>query len=275
MGVVRFGAAMRDGTLLAVGTLTRLPVPPPHQVDRRTAGIAMSLAPLVGLLLAVVIGVPMAGLDWVLPVTRAPLAAILVALLVIAGLAWLTRGLHLDGLADFADALGSGKPAEQALAIARRPDIGPFGTSTLILVILLQSMALGLAIERGLAIAALVTALIASRLGLTWACTPRWRPARPNGLGATVAGSTSTITATLITVAVIALAVTCAWLSNGNPSGARMPVAGIVAALLTTWIICRIASARLGGITGDVLGAAVETSCAASLVAMALVAVSN
>jgi len=275
MGVVHFGAVMRDGTLLAVGTLTRLPVPPPHQVDRRTAGIAMSLAPLVGLLLAVSIGVPLAGLDWVLPATQAPLAAILIALLVISGLAWLTRGLHLDGLADFADALGSGKPAEQALAIARRPDIGPFGTSTLILVILLQSIALGLAIERGLGIAALVTALIASRLGLTWACTPRWRPARPDGLGATVAGSTSALVAVLITVTVTALAVTCAWFLGGNPGSALMPVAGVVAALLTTWIICRMASARLGGITGDVLGAAVETSSAASLVAMALVAVSN
>jgi len=235
----------------------------------------MSLAPLVGLLLAVSIGVPLAGLDWVLPATQAPLAAILIALLVISGLAWLTRGLHLDGLADFADALGSGKPAEQALAIARRPDIGPFGTSTLILVILLQSIALGLAIERGLGIAALVTALIASRLGLTWACTPRWRPARPDGLGATVAGSTSALVAVLITVTVTALAVTCAWFLGGNPGSALMPVAGVVAALLTTWIICRMASARLGGITGDVLGAAVETSSAASLVAMALVAVSN
>ncbi|MYV40156.1 adenosylcobinamide-GDP ribazoletransferase, partial [Streptomyces sp. SID1328] len=54
----------------------------------------------------------------------------------------LTRGLHLDGLADTADGLGSGKPAEQALAIMKRSDIGPFGVLTLVLTLLAQVAAL-------------------------------------------------------------------------------------------------------------------------------------
>ncbi|NEE30554.1 adenosylcobinamide-GDP ribazoletransferase, partial [Streptomyces sp. SID7982] len=50
----------------------------------------------------------------------------------------LTRGLHLDGLADTADGLGSGKPAEDALRIMKQSDIGPFGVITLLLVLLAQ-----------------------------------------------------------------------------------------------------------------------------------------
>ena len=50
----------------------------------------------------------------------------------------LTRGLHLDGLADTADGLGSAKPAEDALRIMKQSDIGPFGVITLLFVLLAQ-----------------------------------------------------------------------------------------------------------------------------------------
>ncbi|NEC49139.1 adenosylcobinamide-GDP ribazoletransferase, partial [Actinospica acidiphila] len=54
----------------------------------------------------------------------------------------LTRGLHLDGLADTADGLGSGRPAEDALRIMKQSDVGPFGVLTLVLVLLVQVAAL-------------------------------------------------------------------------------------------------------------------------------------
>ena len=54
----------------------------------------------------------------------------------------LTRGLHLDGLADTADGLGSGKPAEDALRIMKQSDIGPFGVITLVFALLAQVAAL-------------------------------------------------------------------------------------------------------------------------------------
>ena len=66
-----------------------------------------------------------------------------------AALALLTRGLHLDGLADLADGLGSGQPAATALDIMRRSDIGPFGTVTLVLVLLTQVAALAHAEAEG------------------------------------------------------------------------------------------------------------------------------
>ena len=57
-------------------------------------------------------------------------------------LAVATGGLHLDGLADTADGLGSRRPADQALEIMRRPDAGPLGVATLVLVLLVQVSAL-------------------------------------------------------------------------------------------------------------------------------------
>ncbi|NEC37257.1 adenosylcobinamide-GDP ribazoletransferase, partial [Streptomyces rubrogriseus] len=59
----------------------------------------------------------------------------------------LTRGLHLDGLADTADGLGSGKPAEDALRIMKQSDIGPFGVLTLLFTLLAQVAALAQAYD--------------------------------------------------------------------------------------------------------------------------------
>lgn len=260
----------RDGILLAVGTLTRIPVPPPHRVDRQVAGIAMSIAPLIGLLLAIVIGVPVWVLAWALDAPAHPASSLLIAILAVSGIAWLNRGLHLDGLADLADALGSNKPPEQALAIARQPDIGPFGTMTITLTLLVQVAALGVAIDAGRGAMALATALIASRLALPWACTPRWPPARTEGLGAMVAQSTREPVALVITAALVAMAATAGWLLTGNMLGALVLPVGMTSGLLAAGATLRLARRRLGGITGDVLGACVEVAFVTALGAVAI-----
>ncbi|MYR56245.1 adenosylcobinamide-GDP ribazoletransferase, partial [Streptomyces sp. SID625] len=69
-------------------------------------------------------------------------APLLAAVVTAAVPAVLTRGLHLDGLADTADGLGSGKPAADALRIMKQSDIGPFGVITLLFVLLAQVAAL-------------------------------------------------------------------------------------------------------------------------------------
>ena len=116
------------------------PAPP----DRATAGAAMAWAPAVGLLLGIIAAAVLVLADHALG--TGPLTA---AVLAVAALALLTRGLHLDGLADLADGLGSGKPAASALEIMRRSDIGPFGTVTLVLVLLAQVAALAHAESSG------------------------------------------------------------------------------------------------------------------------------
>src|SRR4051794_36139098 len=119
---------MTDALRLAFGTLTAVRVPAPRRVDRAVAGRAMALAPLVGLLL----GAIAAGVAWL--ADRAGAAPLVCGIVVVAVLALLTRGLHLDGLADTADGLGSGKPAEDALVVMTRSDIGPFGVVMLLFV---------------------------------------------------------------------------------------------------------------------------------------------
>ena len=114
---------------LAVGTLTVIPVRPPDVVDRTVAGRAMALAPVAVLPLAVVA----AGLGWLAGRTGWP--PLLAGLVVVAVLALGTRALHLDGLADTVDGLGSGRDRERSLEIMRRGDVGPMGVIALLLVL--------------------------------------------------------------------------------------------------------------------------------------------
>src|SRR5690606_5670188 len=134
--------------------------------------------------------------------------ALLAAVASVAVPAVLTRGLHLDGLADTADGLGSAKPAGDALRIMKQSDIGPFGVLTLVLVLLAQVAALTQAYghdgTRG-ALAAVVSAVVA-RLALTVAARHGVPSARPEGLGAAVAGVVPTAGAVGAVLAVAGLA---------------------------------------------------------------------
>lgn len=256
---------MPDAVRLAIGTLTRVPVPAPRTVDRRVAGRAMLLAPLVGVLLALAVGVPAQVL-----VHLTPVGGLLGAVLAVAALAWLTRALHLDGLADTADALGSARPAADALAIARRSDIGPFGVVAILLVVLLQVAALADLLDRGAGAGSLVIAVTTGRLALTLACLRGIPAARPDGLGALVAGSVPPAAGLAATLAWLALAVAAVGREHGL--GAGLATGGaVLGGLLASAVVVRIARRRLGGITGDVLGATAEITTAAVLVILVAV----
>src|SRR6185312_13964793 len=108
---LRSGAMPGGGLRLAVTLLTAVPVrDEPGEVPARRAGAAMSWAPVIGLLL----GAAAAAVLWILS-HYAHAGPLLAAVISVAVLALLTRGLHLDGLADLADGLGSGQPAGAAL----------------------------------------------------------------------------------------------------------------------------------------------------------------
>ena len=275
----------RDGLRLSVGTLTRIPVRAPIRVDRVTSAIAMSLAPLVGLLIAGMVGVPMALLDRLRDgapaegstTGSAPVAgtlgSLVIAALVITALAWLTRAIHLDGLADTADAFGSGKPAEQALAIARRSDIGPFGVLSIVLFLLLQVASLAVAIEAGSGLAALIAMPVVGRLGLTIACLRGVPAARPDGLGAAVAGTVPWTVGLPFFGFVLAVALLVPGSMDGPGINDGHGIAlgcAVIGGGLAALVVVRLAVRRLGGITGDVLGAVVECSATAAVVLFAL-----
>jgi adenosylcobinamide-GDP ribazoletransferase len=215
----------------------------------------MALTPAVGLGL----GAVLAGAGWCLlqvGLDPLPAAAVLVALL-----AMLSRGLHLDGLADTVDALASYRPRDQALDIMKSPEVGPLGVAAVVLVLVLQSTALTalLADRRWLAI---VLALGIGRLAITVCCLRRVPSARPGGLGALVAGTVPLACCLAWALLLAAAAVLAA--PSGWPRGvlAVLLTGAAVAALL------RHVLRRLGGITGDVLGAACEAGTALALITL-------
>jgi len=244
---------------LAVGTLTVLPVRAP-EVDRQVAGRAMVLAPLVGLLLALPAVVLLALLS------EAEVSPLVAAALVVGLLALLTRGLHLDGLADTADGLGSGRPPLEALEVMRRGDVGPFGVVTLVLVLLVQVAALAQLVATDLGGLGVVAALVVGRLSLPLACSVGVASARGDGLGALVAGTvTSGMALVAVLLACAALLPPALLLGSPLEAVALAPL-GLVAGVALGWQAVR----RLGGVTGDVLGAVTEATSTGTLVMLCL-----
>lgn len=244
-----------DGLRFAFGTLTVFRVRV-HRWDRSAGGAAMVLAPFVGLVVGALAGGVGALVAWRGGALLGGVAAVAVG-------AAVTRGLHLDGVADVADGLGSGKPAEDALRIMKQSDIGPFGVLTLVLLMLAQVAALagqfGVSPWRG-ALAAAVAAT-AGRTALAWGCRRSVPAARPGGLGAMVAATVRPGAAVLVTLLVAGGAAAVRW---------QFGVAVAVGVLAAVGLLRRCVR-RFGGVTGDVLGALVETSATAALVAAALV----
>ncbi|GAA2577685.1 adenosylcobinamide-GDP ribazoletransferase [Actinomadura fulvescens] len=244
-----------NGPRLAVSLLTAVPVRAPR-VDRETGRQAMILAPAVGLVVGGAAALVLVLADLL------GLAPLLGAALGVAVMAVVTRALHLDGLADLADGLGSGRPAEDALAIMKRSDIGPFGVVTVLLTLMVQVAALASAPDAPVAV--LIAAVI-GRLALPWACRTGVPPARPNGLGALVSGTVTTRAALAVTGAVL-LAALGAGLAVGR---APYAVVAVLGGLATALLLLRHATRRLGGVTGDVFGALVETATTAALIVLA------
>ncbi|MDQ0712861.1 adenosylcobinamide-GDP ribazoletransferase [Streptomyces luteogriseus] len=252
-----------DGLRFAFGTLTVIPVRVTRW-DREAARGGMLCAPLAGL----AVGAVAAGLGLVLLFlgAGAPLAAVAT----VAVPAVLTRGLHLDGLADTADGLGSGKPAEDALRIMKQSDIGPFGVITLVLALLAQVAALTQAYDaswaRG-ACAAVVSATLA-RLALTLAARAGVPAARPEGLGAAVAGVVPLRGAAVAAVAVAGAAAAAGALLG--PYDTVRTVLAVVLSLAAAEALLRHCTRRFGGVTGDVFGGLAETAATTALVVLSL-----
>ncbi len=244
------------GVRLALTTFSVLPLRA-GRVDRAAAGVAMSVAPLVGGVLGAVLGAVAVGLREL----RAP-SLVLGAVTVALGLA-LTRGLHVDGLADTVDGLGSYAGRERALEIMKSPEVGPFGVAAIVLSLLLQAAAVAALAGRpaGAVVLGVATAAGTGRLAVAWACRRGVPPARPAGLGALVAG---TVRVPGLVAGTVAVAVPAGFAIPGRPWQGLVAV-GLAAGVSV--LLNRHAVRRLGGITGDVLGALVEVAtCVAYLV---------
>jgi len=242
-----YAAELRSAT----GFLTILPIENRRdagiQADRQGLGKSAGWFPWVGL----AIGAGAGAAWWLSGLVLPPMLA---AVLAVAAWAALTGGLHLDGLADCCDGLLSAAPVERRLEILRDPRLGTFGVAGLCLV-LVAKIAATYSLLPALTIPGMLLAASSGRLLILLA--RRQPSARAGGMGEDFQSGLRGASLPLAAVPVIVLCVYVGW------SG----VLAVLAALLATLAIFRLARGRIGGLTGDVLGCAVEISELAVLLA--------
>ncbi|MBX6372137.1 MAG: adenosylcobinamide-GDP ribazoletransferase [Acidothermus sp.] len=262
----------------ALGLLTVVPVSRLDDLDRDRARTAMAWAPAVGLGVAAVASAVLLAARVLLaspdrgpsgsgtPVETAGLAAVLA----FATLAVLTGGLHLDGLADTVDALASRAPRERVLQIMEEGSVGPLGVVALIFVLAADVAALTVAVRAHHGTQSLVVAVTAGRVAMLWGTVRGTPAARPTGLGALVAGVTGRTTAVAWTTALLVGAGAFGYVDPGaaSPAWALRAVVGVLVALAVGVFVRGYAIRRLGGITGDVLGAIGELATLAALLVL-------
>jgi adenosylcobinamide-GDP ribazoletransferase len=270
---------------VALSLFTVIPAAVPGAIRRDMAAKALPWLPAVGAMVAAIAAGAMFAVQ---AGGQSEGRRLLAATLAVAILGLLTGGLHLDGLADTADGLGSRRPRREALAIMRRPDIGPMGVAALLLVILLQITALAAIPPGGLSIAALVLAAVTGRVAVVLATGPGSPSARPGGFGALITDTTAA-RVRVAAVAALLAAVTAAGFLLGAFPQATMPLGrgagaargdgpaiaarwlvATLAGLLAAELLRRTAKRRLGGMTGDVFGAVIEVCTATVLLVLAL-----
>jgi adenosylcobinamide-GDP ribazoletransferase len=248
---------------LAFGLLTAVPVGRLPQVDRRSAARAVLLAPVTTVPLLVVL----VGAHAVVSAGAPPLV---LAVVVLTAGALLSRAMHLDGLADTADGLSAGYDAASSLRAMKASDTGPSGVAAVVLALLLQAGALAALLPSTSGTALAVAAWLASRHSVAWACRRGVPAAQDTGLGALVADSVGGAALGLAAVGVAACSLVAGTVADPSPLTLSDVVVVLVAGLGAAHLLVRRCRHRLGGITGDVLGAGIEVALTTGLVTAAL-----
>jgi len=226
--------------LLAVQFLTLIPLKIKDAGEKKIAKAA-AYFPLVGLL----IGLVLLGVNYYLIMIN--LSSFTISIILVVALIALTGGMHLDGLSDTADAFLSNKPKDEMLAIMRDPHIGVMGVLSIISVILLK-IGLLAALQAPLRITALLLMCLLSRWSLVGAMF-FFPYARSEGKAKVFMNSMTFRVFLVSTVIAVSFSVLI-WQLKGL---ILFAIAGFIA-----WIFSKLISRKIGGITGDTLGALCE-----------------
>lgn len=242
---------------LAISWLTVAPIAGPSVVDRAASARAIALAPVVG----AVLGAVATAVLWLLDCAGA--SSSVAGLAAVAVLALLTRGMHVDGLADTFDGLGTYGPPDRAREVMKSGGAGPFGVAAIVFAIGVQAMSFAALVDtqRWFAVALAVTL---GRVAVVLACHRGGTAAPDTWFGAQVAGTQSPITITLWLVATLVAGGFAVqdhrWLG---------PLT-VVLVLAATMLLIRHSMRRIGGLSGDLLGAAAELAVALAALGFAL-----
>lgn len=237
------------GLLLAFSWLTVLPVGRDVAVDRAAAGRAITAIPVVGVALGTVsVGVLAGSLALGLAFPLAGLIAVTTSVL-------LTRGMHVDGLADTADGLGCYGPPERAREVMKSGSAGPFGVAAVALVLAMAALGLGQLADRG-SWPALVIVPVIARVAAVLACRRGTGAATDDGFGSLVAGTQALGTVAAWSIAAVAISVVAV------PERPWQGPIVVVTILLGSAVVVRHCVRRFGGLSGDVLGATIASTTA-------------
>lgn len=235
---------MPNGLRTATGFLTRVPIDVPDPDMAKAA----PWFPVVGLVIGLTQGALLVGLHRILPPTPT-------AVLAVAAVALLTGAFHLDGLADVADAFGGGWDVEQRMTILKDSRLGTYGTAALALALLAEVSTLA-ALDPLDGLRAVVAAQCLSRSVAV--ATMAVAPLAGDGLGAAYARALSPVAAAVA----LGFGLVITTLALGQPA---VIATALSAAIVAAVAMVALAKSKIGGVTGDVLGAVQVLSALAVL----------
>jgi adenosylcobinamide-GDP ribazoletransferase len=239
---------------IALQFFTVLPVPAYSEVSRRDLANSVLCYPLVGLL----IGLILAALAYLL---EPMLSSLLLAALLLALWVGLTGALHLDGLADCADAwVGGLGSRERTLEIMKDPTSGPMAVVWLVTVLLVKFALLETLLSQQVLVWLIVTPIVGRMAAVLLLLTTRY--VRPGGLGEVPSKELSHSKAWVLFAVLVVIAL------YGWPA---ITVAMVLFSAIVFGLWRQMMIGRLGGCTGDTAGAMIELIELAALMAVVLV----
>ncbi|MBV7281690.1 adenosylcobinamide-GDP ribazoletransferase [Corynebacterium sp. TAE3-ERU30] len=268
-GSGRHGHPLWEGPATIFSWLTVLPLRGATVFDTTTGRRAMTSVPLVGIAFGAV--------ATLIAVVSPPASAALAAVLIVVAVQLLSRLMHLDGLADVGDALGSYAPPERAREILGDRYTGALGMGAVLLALLTQVAGLATVLGAVAPSAALLLALLSifflSRWSALVVCrrsaSPQRQALSPTGFGALIMGTVPAwrVAAWAAGFVVISAA---GWLALGAPGMAAATILGTTVIWLCAEGLVRHMARRFGGLNGDCTGAIIEITTALAAVAYGL-----